>query len=397
MKIIRTPTRAEGGLTEDERQRMAEHVKLWTARAFRTKPIDPDKITSAIEGIYAAAGLKIPHVVIVPSPRIMAFAGGFSAAIWYLHDATYDATRAATDDETYDATRAATHDATRTATSAATSAVTYAATYAATSDATSAVTDAATHAATDAATDAATRAATDDATLFSEIALSIFGNREQALFGLRCAQNWSQIYQGGSNWSAYDCYLSATRDILGLKLSSHEAYAHWEQATIEGAGRIVHKEFCIVSDFPEYIKVDERNLPHCETGPSHRWRDGWELFHWHGVVIPGEWVTGNPPSAKEALTWENIEQRRVACEIIGWNNILAELNTTVIDVDGDEEIGTLLEADIPESGKERFLKVRCGTGRDFVIPVPPQMKTAIEANSWTWGLSANEYHPEVRT
>lgn len=197
-------------------------------------------------------------------------------------------------------------------------------------------------------------------------------------------------------WATWECYITATRDILGLKLPQHEKYAAWEQAAIHGGFRIMHEEFCIVSNFPEFIKIDAENRPHCETGASHRWRDGWELFHWHGVVIPKEWVTGSKPSAKEALTWPNIEQRRAACELVGWKNILSELSAVTIDTD-DAEIGELLEADIPDSGKERFLKVRCGTGRDFCIPVPKSMKTAIEANAWTYGLEDFEYKPEVRT
>jgi hypothetical protein len=33
--------------------------------------------------LYAAAGLNLPRVVIVSSPIVMAFAGGFAAAIWW--------------------------------------------------------------------------------------------------------------------------------------------------------------------------------------------------------------------------------------------------------------------------------------------------------------------------
>lgn len=95
-KIIRTPTRAEGGLMPDEERRMVEHTKMWVSRAFRTAPIEPSKIVPAIEGIYAAAGLKKPRVVIVPSPLVMAFAYGASAAIWHArkNSTTYSATRA---------------------------------------------------------------------------------------------------------------------------------------------------------------------------------------------------------------------------------------------------------------------------------------------------------------
>lgn len=198
-------------------------------------------------------------------------------------------------------------------------------------------------------------------------------------------------------WAGYDSYLSAARDILGLKLPVHEKYAAWEQCAIEGGFRVMHEDFCMVSDFPEILRVDNENRPHCENGPSHRWRDGWSLYYWHGVSIPGEWVSGKPPSAKEALTWSNIEQRRAACEIVGWAKILRELNARVIDEDGDEEIGTLLEVDLPDSGRERFLQVKCGTGRQFALPVPPDMKTAIQANAWTYGLDPKDFSPEVRT
>jgi hypothetical protein len=145
--------------------------------------------------------------------------------------------------------------------------------------------------------------------------------------------------------------------------------------------------------------VDNQNRPHCGDGPSHKWRDGWALYHWHGVVIPKEWVTGNPPSPADALNWENIEQRRAACEIVGWSNILKQLKAKVIDEDSDAEIGTLLEVNIPDSGKERFLKVRCGTGREnIVLPVPKNMKTALAANAWTYGIDdLKSFKPEIRT
>jgi hypothetical protein len=155
----------------------------------------------------------------------------------------------------------------------------------------------------------------------------------------------------------------------------------------------------MVSDRPEIILIDADNRAHCETGPSHKWRDGWSLYHWHGVKIPAEWVENKAGlSAKTALTWENIEQRRAACEIVGWAKILKELNAIVIDKDSDPEIGTLLEVDLPDSGKERFIHVKCGTGREFALPVPKDCgDTALAANAWTYGLDGVAYRPEVRT
>ena len=104
-------------------------------------------------------------------------------------------------------------------------------------------------------------------------------------------------------WSAYDCYLTAARDILGLKLKPHAAYEAWERCAKNGGFRLVHEKFCMVSDFPERLRLDEQNRPHCEDGPSHRWRDGWELYFWHGVRVT-EQIILHP----QTLTVTQIEQ-----------------------------------------------------------------------------------------
>jgi hypothetical protein len=161
-----------------------------------------------------------------------------------------------------------------------------------------------------------------------------------------------------------------------------------------------YEDVVVFQHRPEYIKFDENNLLHCETGPAIRFRDGYSIYSWHGTRIPAEWIEDKRNLSPEtALTWPNIEQRRCAAEIIGWKRVLELLNPVVIDEDDDPQIGTLLEVEIPEIGRERFLRVQCGTGRIFCIPVPPDMKNAIEAQAWTWDLSLEEFGvgPEVRT
>src|SRR3990167_7575076 len=177
-KLVRTPTRAEGGITPEEKSKMDAIAKKWIAKAFCTGDTEKEKLTQAIKDLYKVSGLKEPRVVIVPSPFVMACAYGLAAGWWYLRNkgignsfcgATRDATLAAT----YDATLAATRDATLAATHDATLDATLDATYIATDGATDAATLEATHGATldatlDATRDAtygATRDATHDATL----------------------------------------------------------------------------------------------------------------------------------------------------------------------------------------------------------------------------------------
>lgn len=130
-----------------------------------------------------------------------------------------------------------------------------------------------------------------------------------------------------------------------------------------------------------------------------RYSDGWSLWRWHGVEVPQEWIedkTSLQPAT--ALRQDNVERRRAACEIVGWRRILSELNVKVIDRDIDSEIGELVEVNLPDAPRERFLRVRCGTGRDFAIPVPPDMDTALNANSWTYGIDPDLLkQKEIRT
>ena len=156
------------------------------------------------------------------------------------------------------------------------------------------------------------------------------------------------------------------------------------------------RKVCFVSERPEILKTDDRGLPHCVDGPAIKYSDGFAIYAWHGQPYPAEWVK-NPPRPAIALHWSNLEQRRVACEMVGWDNIIDELGGQLIDKDDDPGIGELVRVNLPGSGVENFLRVTCGTGRRFALPVPPEMKTALEANAWTWGLEPHQYKPEVRT
>jgi hypothetical protein len=148
----------------------------------------------------------------------------------------------------------------------------------------------------------------------------------------------------------------------------------------------MHPRFTVVSELPEILRVDNQNRPHAENGPSHRWRDGVSLYHWHGTRVPARWIEQRDAlDPMTALTWPQIEQRRAAAEIIGWARVLEKLDAKVIDKDAPH-IGTLLEVDLPDGGKQRFIRVECATKRTFALPVPITSKTAAEANASTWNL-----------
>lgn len=203
----------------------------------------------------------------------------------------------------------------------------------------------------------------------------------------------SSLYSGSFNASIMsyysfwqnECKLENMEDIDGLMDITHQC--GWVN---------MFDTHVFISERPLHILFDDQERLHCEDGPAILYEDGFEVYSWHGQRVPKKWITEGL-TATEALTCENIEQRRAACEILGWVRILDELKGEELHVDGDPEIGTLVAVDIPDIGKETFLRVQCGTGREFAIPVPPECKTALEANAWTYGLEPYEYKPEVRT
>jgi len=486
--IIRTPTRATGGITPQEKIKLDAVSSEWIGIAMSTDTCDRTKLTTAIHDLYAAANLKKPRVVIVPSPLVMAFAGGAASAIWCDRKNTDGATRVtasgatsvatsgatrvatfgatddatdvatdgatrvatsgatrvtasvATDGATDDATDGATSGATRVATSGATSVATFVtasvatdgatddatdgatsgATRGATSDATSVATfdatrgatDGATFGATSVATDGATRVATDGATRVAT-RVATFGATDGATrgaaqacfdlagnFGIECAKKWHRTYQGGAYWAGQCSFLCGMRDVIGLDLPMFDAY---ERAARNGTFRWMHEEFCIVSDFPKTINVDAQNRPHCENGPSHEWRDGWKLYHWHGVSVPSHWIEDKESlQPQEVLAHENVEQRAAGCAIVGMHRMLDSLEHTIIDSSLDEEIGDLIEIkmpNLPES--ELYLKFSCPRNGEMMEAVNKrelEVPNLHHAHAWHANVPAKLYtKPQQRS
>ena len=361
-------------LTEEHKKELKPWAEKWIANGLSTKPMDDEdkkQMRIAIKGLYESAGLKAPpesRIIFVTSPFVIRFAGGFAASILYSRKKY--ATRTAIDT----ATRDATDYATRTAI------------------------DTATRTAIDAATDYATRTAINKKHYTETYGLIDAGLRSGVgKFGFECADSSWRMCSGGNFWSGTTCFLSFFKDIVKLPLD-YTKYEFWEKATIHGSYRIMHPEFCMISDRPRVLKLDDQGRPHCEDGPYIQWSDGMGMYAWHGTMVPEYWIMQRDLlTATDALKWDNVEQRRVACEIVGWNNILKNLNAKTIQKDDDPQIGELVEVEIPEVGTEKFLRVTCGTGREFALPVPPNMETALQANAWTYGIEDFEYKPEIRT
>jgi len=126
---------------------------------------------------------------------------------------------------------------------------------------------------------------------------------------------------------------------------------------------------------------------HSASGPALEYEDGFKLYYWNGANIPAQWIEDiDSVDPQLALTLEQQDQRMILREIMGWERIMKVLDCKVIDEDADEFVGKLVEATLPETGRNVFLMAKCGTGRPAVIRVNPECKTALEAQSRAYNV-----------
>lgn len=177
-------------------------------------------------------------------------------------------------------------------------------------------------------------------------------------------------------FSRFDFFARET-DVEGL-----EAVAVMEEVAETCGWYASYEDVAFIQEKPLHILFDNNKLLHCQTGPAILYSDGFAVYAWHGTRVPAEWIEDKSTITPEVmLKWPNVEQRRCAIEIVGWAEALKLMDCKVINVHPNPLIGSLLEVTIPEIGVERFLKVECGTGRTFAIPVHPETKTALAAQA----------------
>jgi hypothetical protein len=420
---------------------------------------DRSAMRVAVRGLYEAAGLTPPpdhRIVFVPSPLVLRFAGGFAAWVWHTRkygaDATALATKRATDraitDAAYDATDRATYQATAQATYQATDDATYQATDQSTAQATddatdeaiaqaiaqatARATDRATADATDeAAADAAYRAiddATDQATYQATAQVTAdatsratdqatyqatgatdddcwyygVGNmsRVARCFGdpvpmMHCAKLAYRMWSGGNQWSGWVAFLSFFRHVARLPID-YSKWQHYEAAAIHGGPRIMHAEFCIISDRPEVLTVDGENRPHNDSGPFCRWRDGFSLYALHGVRVP-RWLVetrAEDIDPKRVLSIDNAEVRAAFIRKVGIERVLSHLPHAVLDTQGDYSlIEIFMSGYTPD--RWRYLKMRNpSVGVWHLEGVAPDVATVAQAINFRAG---REWKPIVLT
>lgn len=195
-----------------------------------------------------------------------------------------------------------------------------------------------------------------------------------------------------------------------------------------------YRDVCLVSERPAIIHRNARGRYHHRAAPALVYPDGFSLYAINGVFVDERIVMRPQEITRKEIEWEfNIEIRRFKIEQFGIDRYLLDVEdgqfsraSEVVGCDSagilyrrrdkmDEDIlmvrvlnqtpepdGTLSREDAIEifgmkAGKVALDAPEGSRFKEYMIRVPPTMKTAREAVAWTFGLSGEDYMPAVES
>jgi hypothetical protein len=148
-----------------------------------------------------------------------------------------------------------------------------------------------------------------------------------------------------------------------------------------------------VSSWIDVGKSGIQKLPEGLQNVELRWR-GVPVSH--RIAFQPETIT-----ADEVLAEENVELRRAMLDSMGFERFLNQAGADVLDTDRDTAGGerTLLRVPLKNDEDLVCVSVRCpSTRRQYLLRVPPTMKSCRQAVAWTAGFDdAKDYRPTVET
>lgn len=223
---------------------------------------------------------------------------------------------------------------------------------------------------------------------FRDVAIYFFGP-DYSNTVARMLAAWGPAFMGGNMWSAWDCYVASSHPTLGLTAPG-EDYRIWEESVKHGGFRYVHREFAVISDFPDRMCINEECQSHHElimpdgtvvVGPSHEW-PGLKAWHIGQIQVDEQIVMAPETQTLQQMENESDADRRsIRFERFGWARYVKEANLKPIDERTCDISGTKEQLYVTKDGQKIFLAV-CSTGKLAQMPVHPDLKTCEETQKW---------------
>ncbi len=242
------------------------------------------------------------------------------------------------------------------------------------------------------------------------------------------SQVWSAMNndRGGAFWASWIAYVAFMRDVLGWNDPVLERF-EIDETLAKSCGWVWwHENVLAISDRPSVIRRDDQGRLHCADGPAIAYRDGWAIHAVHGVVVPSDIIESPQSITVERIGKEgNAEIRRVMIERYGASRYLIDSGANIVHRDA---VGLLYRKEVADDEPIVMVRVLNSTAepdgvmsrneaiaifgdaakaavaapadsrwKEYMIRVPPTLRTAHEAVAWTFGLTAEQYHPAIES
>lgn len=194
-------------------------------------------------------------------------------------------------------------------------------------------------------------------------------------------------YWGGqywASWCAFYLFPYETFKNYEYKKDDLENLQLWTDISTSVNWWWSFEDFVFFSDKPKHIKFDDRKQLHCEDDKAVKYKDGYGLYVWHGVVTTEQAIMRpNEITVDMILKEDNQEVRRVLMERMGMRRFLLEAKPEILDQDA-HKINWNRALFRIKTGEVFLYVTDPSTGRNYPIQVDPRLKTCEESDKWMW-------------
>ena len=201
-------------------------------------------------------------------------------------------------------------------------------------------------------------------------------------------------------WNGSPCFVSFFTDVCGLELSEDitervKAY----RGLCESANYFwINRYFVIVCERPKSINLDDKGRLHSPKKKSIEYKDGWGLYHLHGIQFTEQefaTFTSGKRDALSIMTEPNQDKKRVMIMTYGNDKLIQELGAVELSVEKDN-LGydmRLLKIANKEEPLIFYEAIDPSKNEKVYLRVPPvfETKRPLEAKLWGYAPLWEEY------
>lgn len=179
-----------------------------------------------------------------------------------------------------------------------------------------------------------------------------------------------------------------------------------------------YKNVCLAIERPTLVKRDLLNRLHCTDGPAVQFANGSIHYALNGVLVPSKVILQPEQiTTTDIDAIRNAEVRRKLIEHYGLDRYLFHIGAVLVDrVAPAKSLNTQDQLTNPilgiQGGKLYHTKLNVeraflvlknstpepdGTIKEYILRVPPEMKTVRQAVAWTFNMQEGEYAPVKET